>query len=128
MSLVFDNAKPIYMQLMDHFYQQICSGALQPGQKLPSVRETAVEVGVNPNTVQRTYAEMEREGIVEARRGQGSFVTEDVLVISGLRRRLAEQHVTKFINYMQSNGFSKGEIIEQVNEALDKSMRGEENG
>lgn len=121
MGISFDNSKPIYLQLMDYFFQQICNGSLTPGQKLPSVRETAVEVGVNPNTVQRTYAEMERKGIVEARRGQGSFVTEDKMIIKQLRSEISEQYVSTFVVYMQNNGFTDAEIIEQVKEALNKS-------
>jgi GntR family transcriptional regulator len=121
MSLPFDNSKPIYLQLMDYFFQQICNGSIIPGQKLPSVRETAVEVGVNPNTVQRTYAEMERKGIVEARRGQGSYVTENESIITQLRSEISEQYVSTFIAYMQNNGFTETEIIEQVKVALNKS-------
>ncbi|MCT8137938.1 GntR family transcriptional regulator [Anaerobacillus sp. CMMVII] len=121
MSVSFDNSKPIYLQLMDYFFQQICNGSLIPGQKLPSVRETAVDVGVNPNTVQRTYAEMERKGIVEARRGQGSFVTDNEVVIKQLRSEISEQYITTFITYMLNNGFSEAEIIEQVKVALKKS-------
>ncbi|RXI97844.1 GntR family transcriptional regulator [Anaerobacillus alkaliphilus] len=127
MKVSFDNSKPIYLQLMDYFYQQICNGTINPGQKLPSVRETAVEAGVNPNTVQRTYAEMERSGIVEAKRGQGSFVTVDETIIKQLRETISEQYVTTFVVYMQNNGFSETEIIEQVKTALERS-RGEENG
>lgn len=121
MNLSFDNSKPIYLQLMDYFFQQICNGSIKPGHKLPSVRETAALAGVNPNTVQRTYAEMERRGIVEARRGQGSFVTEDERLIKELRSEVSEQYVTTFIAYMQNNGFTEEEILEQVKSALNKS-------
>jgi GntR family transcriptional regulator len=123
MSVSFDNSSPIYLQLMDYFFQQICSGSLKPGEKLPSVRETAVQVSVNPNTVQRTYAEMERRGIVEARRGQGSYVTEDEVRIKKLRSEISEQFVTKFVIHMQNNGFTEKEIIEQVKVALQKLLR-----
>lgn len=119
-SVSFDNSKPIYLQLMDYFFQQISSGQIKPGEKLPSVRETAVEVGVNPNTVQRTYAEMERKGVIEARRGQGSFVTEKVEVITRLRSEMSENYVEKFVTYMRNNGFSDDEILEQIKLALQK--------
>lgn len=121
MNLSFDNSKPIYIQLIDYFFQQICNGTLKLGDKLPSVRETAVEVGVNPNTVQRAYAEMERRGVVESRRGQGSFVTENEIAVTQLRREISEQQLTKFIEYMQNNGFSDAEILEQVEVALKNS-------
>lgn len=121
MSVTFDNSKPIYLQLIDYFFQNICNGSLKLGEKLPSVRETAAEVGVNPNTVQRAYAEMERRGVVESRRGQGSFVTEDENELKLLRAELSEQHVTKFIQYMQNNGFSNAEILAQVETTLENS-------
>ncbi|OIJ11170.1 GntR family transcriptional regulator [Anaerobacillus alkalidiazotrophicus] len=122
MNVSFDNSKPIYLQLMDYFFQQICNGSIEPGEKLPSVRETAVEVGVNPNTVQRTYAEMERLQVVVAKRGQGSFVTEDKTIIKRLRSEISEQYVGKFVTYMKNNGFTEEEIIEQVSVALKKSL------
>lgn len=121
MNVSFDNSKPIYLQLIDYFFQQICNGTLKLGEKLPSVRETAVEVGVNPNTVQRAYAEMERYGAVESRRGQGSFVTENEITVKQLRREISEQQLTKFIEYMQNNGFSDAEILDQVEAALKNS-------
>lgn len=121
MSVSFDNSKPIYLQLMDYFFQQICSGNLKLAEKLPSVRETAVTVGVNPNTVQRAYAEMERKGVVEAKRGQGSFVTDDENIINNLRREITEKHIDQFIEYMYKNGFSDDQIIWQVEKALKPS-------
>ncbi|WNF35167.1 GntR family transcriptional regulator [Bacillaceae bacterium IKA-2] len=121
MSVTFDNSKPIYLQLIDYFFQKICNGSLKPGEKLPSVRETAVDVGVNPNTVQRTYAEMERRGVVESRRGQGSFVTENEYLLKQLRTDISEQYVTNFIQYMKNNGFSNAEILEQVEVTLENS-------
>lgn len=123
MSVSFDNSKPIYLQLKDYFFQKMCNGSLKLGEKLPSVRETAVDVGVNPNTVQRAYAEMERYGVVESRRGQGSFVTENEIVIKKLRREVSEQYLTKFVEYMQKNGFSGAEILEQVETALKNSKK-----
>lgn len=121
MNLSFDNSKPIYLQLIDYFFQKICNGSLRPGEKLPSVRETAVDVGVNPNTVQRAYAEMERRGVVESRRGQGSFVTENEYSLKQLRTDISEQYVTNFIQYMQNNGFSDAEILAQVEVTLENS-------
>jgi GntR family transcriptional regulator len=124
MTFPFDNAKPIYLQLMDHFYQRICSGQLKAGDKLPSVRETAVEAGVNPNTVQRTYSEMERKGVIEVRRGQGSFVTSDKQVIEQMRMEISEKFVKEFIESMLRNGFSQEEILKQVEAVLSKQTGG----
>jgi GntR family transcriptional regulator len=125
MSTPFNNSQPIYYQLMEQFYQKICSGQLKPGDKLPSVRETAAEAGVNPNTVQRTYMEMERKDIVESKRGQGTFVTEDVKVIRQLRVEIAEEKINEFVRYMNQLGFSEDELVSQVSEAVRISKKEE---
>ncbi|OLO27620.1 GntR family transcriptional regulator [Alkalihalophilus pseudofirmus] len=114
MSQDFDNTKPIYYQLMHRFFHKICSGHIRAGEKLPSVRETAVEAGVNPNTVQRTYMEMERMGVVESKRGQGTFLVNDAQVIEQLRQQLAEEQMNTFIEEMESIGFTPREILEKL--------------
>ncbi|MBL3612743.1 GntR family transcriptional regulator, partial [Bacillus sp. RHFS18] len=72
----FQSSKPIYLQIADRVFYRLIRSELSPGDKLPSVREMAVQMKVNPNTIQRTYSEMERLGIVETRRGQGTFIAE----------------------------------------------------
>ncbi|WP_373688758.1 GntR family transcriptional regulator [Brevibacillus daliensis] len=69
----FQHSQPIYTQIMDIFFQRICRGERGPGDKLPSIRDTAVEVGVNPNTIQRSYMEMERRGVVEDEKRPGNI-------------------------------------------------------
>lgn len=122
--LNFTNDKPIYVQIVDSFYYKICNESLKPGNKLPSVRETALEFGVNPNTVQRAYAEMERNEIIYPKRGQGSFVTEQVDVINELKKNLATEKMKEFINFMGNIGYEFDEVVEYVNtfnyESLDK--------
>lgn len=115
---VFNNSQPIYMQIIEQFYYQICSSEILPGEKLPSVRETAVQFGVNPNTVQRAYMEMERNGVVEAKRGQGSFVTEDLALLRQLRANMAEERMNQFVNNMYELGFSAEEVLKQVTAIL----------
>ncbi|WP_025026970.1 GntR family transcriptional regulator [Caldalkalibacillus mannanilyticus] len=115
---VFNNAQPIYMQIIEQFYYQICSSEILPGEKLPSVRETAVQFGVNPNTVQRAYMEMERNGVIEAKRGQGSFVTEDLTLLRQLRANMAEERMNQFVNNMYELGFSAEEVLKQVTAIL----------
>ena len=73
----FRNDLPIYTQLIAQIQQRIVSGALLPGERLPSVRDLAAEAGVNPNTMQRAMMEMEREELVHSQRTAGRFVTED---------------------------------------------------
>ena len=72
--LDYRDARPIYTQICDGFRQQIRSGILQPGEKLPSVRELATQLTINPNTIQRSYRELEMQGWVVSVPGKGSFV------------------------------------------------------
>jgi GntR family transcriptional regulator len=107
----FDASKPIYMQLAERINKKIIRNELKLGEKLPSVREMAVQSGVNPNTVQRTYSELERMGIVETRRGQGTFVTENEEVIKRLREQLKQEIMSDFVRNMKEIGFTIDEII-----------------
>lgn len=72
--LDYRDAKPIYTQIMDNIRGQIAAGILQPGDKLPSVREMATQRSINPNTIQRAYRELEQQGIIETLPGKGCFV------------------------------------------------------
>ncbi|MGE5676329.1 MAG: GntR family transcriptional regulator [Mycobacterium leprae] len=67
---------PIYRQLVDQVRQAVASGVLKSGDRLPSVRDLAVELAVNPNTVAKAYQELERDGVIETPRGRGSFVAD----------------------------------------------------
>ena len=72
--LNYRDARPIYAQIMDGLRQQIAAGVLQPGDKLPSVRELATELAINPNTIQRAYRELEQSGFIATVAGKGCFV------------------------------------------------------
>lgn len=67
--------RPLYMQIMDEVRRAIVLGTIRPDELLPSVRQLALELRINPNTVQQAYRELEREGVVYVRRGQGTFVS-----------------------------------------------------
>ncbi|MDQ0156072.1 GntR family transcriptional regulator [Robertmurraya andreesenii] len=107
----FQASKPIYMQIVDKICQQIVRGDIKSGEKLPSVREMAIQSGVNPNTIQRTYSELERMEIVETRRGQGTFVTEANDRIVELKVKLQRDLIKGFVNNMIDLGFSKEEML-----------------
>ena len=72
--LDYRDVRPIYAQIIDGFREQIASGILQPGEKLPSVRELAAELAINPNTIQRSYRQLELEGWIVTMQGKGCFV------------------------------------------------------
>ncbi|SES32097.1 GntR family transcriptional regulator [Salipaludibacillus aurantiacus] len=126
MGLTFDNNRPIYLQLMEYLYGQICRTDLKPGEKLPSVRELAVKVGVNPNTVSRTYMEMERKDIVVSKRGQGTFVTEDITVIQELRKKIADDKIGDFILMMNQIGLKNEEILQLMEQKMASRKEEEE--
>ncbi|MGE6751934.1 GntR family transcriptional regulator [Rossellomorea sp. NPDC071047] len=107
-------SKPIYLQIADRIIREIVRKELSPGDKLPSVREMAVQSGVNPNTIQRTYSELERMDIVETRRGQGTFVTEKEEVLSVLNEKVQEEVIELFIKNMKELGLTKEQMIKRV--------------
>ncbi|WYP26074.1 GntR family transcriptional regulator [Alkalihalobacillus sp. FSL W8-0930] len=119
MTIEFDPSKPIYRQIADYYYQKISNGELRPGDKLPSVRETAQSLRVNPNTASRSYLEMDREGVTFTRRGQGTFVTEDEEVVRELRVQLAQSHIQELIDYLHKLGFSDNQIKDQLHSLLE---------
>ena len=110
----FHATKPIYLQVADRICYSIVRGEIKSGEKLPSVREMAIQTGVNPNTIQRTYAEIERDGIVETKRGQGTFVKNDPSLIASLRVRIQTEIMETFVENMREIGLSKSEMLTAV--------------
>ncbi len=106
----FQSNIPIYIQLMDIIKMQIVSGKLKPGDKLSSVRDLAMEYGVNPNTMQKALGELEWEKLVYTVRTTGRYVTEDEELIHGLRKELAEMRISEFFSELKKLGYSKEEI------------------
>ena len=114
----FSNDAPVYTQLIQQVKVGIVTGAFPPGERLPSVRDMATEAGVNPNTMQRALAELERDGLVYSQRTAGRFVTEDNTMINQAKRSLAERHVKTFLEAMLRLGFQKDEIIDLISKEL----------
>ena len=114
----FSNDAPIYTQLIQQVKVGIVTGAFPPGERLPSVRDLATEAGVNPNTMQRALAELERDGLVYSQRTAGRFVTEDNTMINQAKRSLAERHVKTFLEAMLRLGFQREEIISLITQEL----------
>ena len=112
----FRNDLPIYSQLVEQITLGIVSGEYPPGAKLPSVRDLAMEAGVNPNTMQRALQELEREGMVYSQRTAGRFVTEDVKQIERAKRAFAAEHIRVFLEGMGSLGYDRAEILALLQE------------
>ncbi|WP_054940396.1 GntR family transcriptional regulator [Paenibacillus ihuae] len=118
MTIEFDNNQPIYLQIMNYLKGEIITGKLKPGDKIPSVRELAAELQINPNTVQRTFQELEREEIVETRRGMGRYVTGKEDTIMNIKKEMAQDILDRFIRGMQELGFQSEEIVTAVAENI----------
>jgi len=114
-----DSDRPIYLQIVEQMELAVCSGVYKPGEKVPSVRELAAQAGVNPNTMQRALAELERKGIVATFRTNGRTVTEDEAMIQETRNALAEKQVKEFLKKMKELGFEREEILSLVKEEED---------
>lgn len=116
MELKFDDKVPIYIQVMNLIKLDIVTKKLLGGDKLPSVRELSASLKVNPNTIQRTYQELEREGITYTQRGMGTFVSEDEELIIKLKKEMAEETISSFLEGMKNLGFTAKEILEIIEE------------
>ena len=116
-----DSDRPIYAQIVDRLKHEIVSGFYPPGSRLPSVRDLAAQASVNPNTMQRALAEMEREGLMFTNRTSGRYVTEDREMIGKVREQIAGERITEFLSGMSQLGFTEQDIV-----ALLKKRSGEE--
>ena len=120
MNWQFSNNAPIYAQLVGQIRAGIVSGALAPGERLMSVRDLAMEAGVNPNTMQRALAELERDGLVYTQRTAGRYVTEDQAAITQARHALAAKRVRSFLSDMGRLGFEKEELLSLLRQEMEK--------
>lgn len=111
MKWYIDSDRPIYKQLVEQIELRIISGVYAPGDKLESVREMAMDAGVNPNTMQKALAELERMELVFAQRTSGRFITEDLKVIEEAKKNLAVQEIGAFLEKMKKLGMGRNEIF-----------------
>ena len=120
MEWIFDSNTPIYTQLVEQLPLRIVTSVYAPGQRIPPVRELAVEAGVNPNTMQRALGELERLGLVYSQRTSGRFVTEDITMIETAKQELASRRIREFLGAMKDLGFSGREIADLIAAAQEK--------
>ncbi|MBS4536735.1 GntR family transcriptional regulator [Clostridium sp. D2Q-14] len=110
---------------MDYIKIKLIKEEIREGEKLMSVRDMSEELKVNPNTVQRAYQELEREGITFTKRGKGTFIMEDRSMIAQLKKELSREMIKSFILKMKELGFNKEEILSIVSEELKGSENNE---
>ncbi len=114
----YDNTIPIYIQIIEKIKQDILTGARVQGEKMPSIQDMAVEMGVNQNTMYRVYKDCESLGIIETKRGIGSFVVSDPAIIENLRQEQINRIVQTFITGLKELHFSHAEIQKTLETAL----------
>ena len=110
----FENDRPIYIQLVEKLKLAIVAGEYPPGERLPSVRDLAIEIKANPNTVQRALVDLEQTGLIYTQRTNGKFVTEDKELVQRIREELAKETFSKFQENMRQLGFEEDEIRQYV--------------
>ena len=119
---------PIYAQLIFQIKLAIVSGEYLPGERLASVRELAMDAGVNPNTMQRALQELEREGMMYSQRTSGRFVTEDTKVIESAKKQLAEDQIKDFLEQMGRLGYPKEEILSLLKASIEEEKNNADMG
>ena len=107
-----ESDRPVYVQLVEQIKRKIIAGEYRPGDRMPSVRELAAEAAVNPNTMQKALAELERIGLMYSQRTSGRFITEDENLINNLKKEVALEQIDTFIGNMAAMGIDKKEILE----------------
>lgn len=112
----YENDRPIYLQVIEDISRRLIQGELALGEKLPSVREMAVQYQINPNTASRVYKEMESRGLCYTKRGMGTFITEDSGMIKMLQSEMAEDCLDTFLQGMQAIGIGLDEMIQLLRE------------
>lgn len=125
MAWKFNDNAPIYLQIVNALKRNIASGAYPPGSRLPSVRDLALEAGVNPNTMQRALSELERSGLVNSQRTAGRFITEDADALLELRKSMSEEIVGELISRLRGLGMSGEQILDMIREKIDSEHKEE---
>lgn len=120
MDFKIDPSRPLYEQFVEQIRAFIARGILKPGTRLPSVREMAATIRVNPTTVMRTYQELEREKLILSYRGQGTFVTKDTEAIQSCKRAIAREAVAKLRETAASIGVTMEELLEMAKREEEK--------
>ena len=123
MAISLDPSRPIYLQIMEEIKKRAVRGTYTAGAQIPSVRDMAREMEVNPNTVARVYMELEREGFIIIRRGQGSFLTDEPEKLDRERTRIGREATQRFIKAIRELGLSE-EQRRDIASFVDLSLTG----
>ncbi len=119
MAWELNSDRPIYTQILEIIQTRIISGIYKPGEKLPSVRELAAQASVNPNTMQKAFAELEKSGLITTQRGSGRSVTEDTIMIEQVQKQIAVLQIKNFFEKMKELGYDNDHILKLVEETIE---------
>lgn len=119
-AMEFNQKEPIYSQIIDEFRMKFIQGTYTLGQEIPSRRELAKTLGVNPNTIQRAYREMEDMNLIITVRGQGSFMTSDRDMLESIRKEALNETVGQSVELLRSFGKSDQDILDTVKKYLER--------
>lgn len=120
MKFIFNNDRPIYIQLVEQLRIGILTSEFGIGEKIPSVRELAMLAKVNPNTMQKALAELEDEKLIYTERTNGKFVTRDVKLINKVRDNLAKEKALEFFSSMKTIGMDEVTTINYLQDLINK--------
>ncbi|MFC1629263.1 GntR family transcriptional regulator [Gemmatimonadota bacterium] len=115
------DSRPIYKQIMDEVRRAVVVGTAGPDSPLPSVRQLAADLRVNPNTVQQAYRDLEREGLIYVRRGQGTFISATTRIESE-RETIATRLAGRFLRDAYRNGITPDELLAAIRKASDQEF------
>ena len=109
----YKDTRPIYEQVAEKFKTLILKGVLQPDEQMPSVRNLAMELSINPNTIQKAYSELEREGFIYTVKGRGNFVAGSEHLLTE-RKKSCMEKILKLVEEAMEYGMDRGEIIAKI--------------
>lgn len=112
----FDKNIPIYIQIEEQIKLDIITNKYKPGEKIKSVREFALELKINPNTINRALLELEEQGLIITQRTNGKYITENKKIIQKEKEKLINKKIDEFINDMKQLEIEKSKIIELIKE------------
>lgn len=116
----FDERIPIYLQIINQFCRSLVKGELHPGDRIPSIRDLALMLKVNTNTIQRAYQEMERKQLIFSQRGTGYFVMKDEKMIQTVKDEMVQNAAAQFLEEMRALGYKDSQILKE----LEQQMKG----
>lgn len=114
MKIDFNNERPIYLQLVEYIKLEIISGRLNNGERLPSVRDYALQMKVNPNTMQKALSELENDKLIYTESTNGRFVTNDIKKINKIKNEYVKEKTKLYIDDMKEIGLKKDDIISHL--------------